>query len=548
MITQPKAYGFSHIGHRAENQDRFKIFDGWSVDQSLLAVLTDGVGGESDGALAAQTSVATAEKLWRQRHLYPNAQTLLTDLANLAQNALRAAGKRNGNKPQTTIVACYIQGDTVTSMHLGDSRVMHYSRDRFIKRTRDHSLAEIQWQRGKITEAELHQHPDQTKLTRCLGQTDEPKPEIEQWELKRNNTFVLCSDGFWSLWSPEEIGAFAHNIAASSALKAQMQTAISQRQQHDNATAIVLQVDRSGAGFDNNWSAEELLQLIRHPMILFVGFGLLVFLGLLFLLAPVITEPVRMPTRTQSTTPRIPTPTLAPEEIFSQIPNGNTPAENSLPDFETAMSETEQMLENLDQASWQMATQPTDTETQQGAQTQPFAGGKRSANNTAIYEPVSFPYTNSRAAAKTIRDHLNSIGILSSDDKLRPSAIDTVSTLDSTPVRVEFSHTHKNIEVLNSRLWVDIDNRLMTKIGGRPAQHLKVETPPSLTIEAVTEIATNLGVISPQNNTPPGRLVIFRGKAKDHLGWMLEGRRQTVIIDAHTGSKLFSQRTLSSSN
>lgn len=551
MTAQPRACGFSHIGHRAENQDRFKIFDDWSKDESFLAIVADGMGGHKGGSIAAQTAISTAQKLWPTRHLYPNPKAFLTDLANLAHNAVIAAGQRSGLEPRTTLAALYIKGNEAVSMHIGDSRVMQYAKNRFIKRTRDHSLAEIQFQRGKITEAQISEHPDQNKLTKCLGQTDEAHPDFEQWHLSRNNTFVICSDGFWGLWDRDTLGKFAHQTKSTPDLQDHIKDALEERSGHDNATAIIVQLN--GSGFSLPSGEGNFIDQLRHPLVGFVAFGILAFIGIFILLEPILNEStnvVRMPKPVQKENIVTDPQSWNAEEFFANSPAGTTANANTLPDFEAAISETEQMLENLARPSWNAATSKEKQKAAAKQQAIAEAVAKRNNSNKPIWEPMDQPYNNARAAAKTIAAHLQDIGILGPHDALRATAIDTVSTLDPTPVRVEFTQLHKDIPVLNSRIWVDIENRRMVQVGGRPASYILVETKPKLSFQEAAKEAKNHGI----EQLLPGakeKLVIFRGKQSDHLGWMLEGERsghtETLILSADTGQKLFSQRTVSTS-
>lgn len=555
MTAQPKACGYSHIGHRDENQDRFKIFDDWARDGSFLAIVADGMGGQSGGTLAAQTVIATAQKLWPTRHLYPNPKTFLQDLANLAQNAVIAAGQRNGQEPRTTVAALYIKANEAVSMHIGDSRIIKYSRNRFVKRTQDHSLAEIQFQRGKITEADIAKHPDQNKLTKCLGQPESADPEFEEWEITRNNTFIVCSDGFWSLWDKKALGGFAHQIQSTPDLQDHIKNGLENCTGHDNTTAIVIQMN--GSGFSLPSGDGGFIEQLRNPYIGFSIFGLIAFAGIFALLDPLLNNQqniIRKPTIIRNDpnfAPNIEPQNWNPEEFFANTPAGATPpAATTLPDFEAAISETEQMLENLARPSWNAATNVEKQKQEAKKQAVAMAAAKRNINGKPIWEPMDAPYENARSAAKTVTTHLQRIGILSPNDTLRATAIDTVSTLDPTPVRVEFTQTHKEIPVLNSRIWVDIEEGRMVQIGGRPASHILIEAKPKLTFEQAANQAKTLGIDQLGLNGRE-KLVIFRGKHSDHLGWMLEGEKngqtETLIISAEDGSELFSQRTVSTS-
>jgi PPM family protein phosphatase len=66
-------------------------------------------------------------------------------------------------------------------------------------RSRDHSVPEELFNEGMITEQEIAQHPAQNQLTRSLNIANGQRAEINIYPpIKKGETFILCSDGFWS--------------------------------------------------------------------------------------------------------------------------------------------------------------------------------------------------------------------------------------------------------------------------------------------------------------------------------------------------------------
>ena len=55
----------SEIGGRSEQQDRVAVFACEDTDE-VLAVLADGMGGHSGGAVAAQICIETARAAWER--------------------------------------------------------------------------------------------------------------------------------------------------------------------------------------------------------------------------------------------------------------------------------------------------------------------------------------------------------------------------------------------------------------------------------------------------------------------------------------------------
>jgi len=90
--------------------------------------------------------------------------------------------------------------------HCGDSRLYLFREGEFVKRTDDHSLVEILFQQGKISEAEMLTHPERSRLFSSLG-GDEPPAivfgNIEDPEPQ--DTVLLGSDGLWTYFEPFEM-------------------------------------------------------------------------------------------------------------------------------------------------------------------------------------------------------------------------------------------------------------------------------------------------------------------------------------------------------
>ena len=140
------ANDFTHIGQGEENQDRVRVLTSRTSqdgDASLL-VVADGLGGHSGAALAAQTLVDTADRLWGERAGSSDAEEFLRKLALESHAAVNKTGHEHGKDPRSTLAALLLNGSEAVSVHAGDSRVMQLSGDRVVKRTLDHSIGQPQ--------------------------------------------------------------------------------------------------------------------------------------------------------------------------------------------------------------------------------------------------------------------------------------------------------------------------------------------------------------------------------------------------------------------
>lgn len=234
-------YKFSHPGQRDENQDRVIALGSSGGDAHLLAV-ADGLGGHSGGLLAARTVVDTAKKCWTERDLDEGSGVLLERLVRESHAAVRRAGRERNLDPHSTVAALLLEDGKATSVHSGDSRVMQFSNTELVKRTLDHSMAQLHALRGEISEEEIATHPDQTRLFSSVGGPGTPEAEVNRWDLSKGRRFVICSDGFWEMFQPEEMIEFFAAGDPSSELEQRVECKLKGLEHHDNTSAILVEV------------------------------------------------------------------------------------------------------------------------------------------------------------------------------------------------------------------------------------------------------------------------------------------------------------------
>ena len=250
-----KTYAFTHIGRRDENQDRLKVLRSPGGDEFLLAV-ADGLGGHAGGALAAQTVIAAAERCWSARSGDADGESFLRRLVGECHAAVNEAGAAAGLEPLSTLAALLGRGAEIASVHAGDSRVMQLSDTGLVKRTFDHSLAQLNALRGLIAEEDIATHPDQKKLFSHLGGKETPDAEYERWDLAEGARFVVCSDGFWEIFPPAEILALFAAPDPRAAIERSFAEKLESLEEHDNTTAILAEVcaaRRPKSWFKRTW-------------------------------------------------------------------------------------------------------------------------------------------------------------------------------------------------------------------------------------------------------------------------------------------------------
>jgi serine/threonine protein phosphatase PrpC len=190
----------SLIGHREDNQDRVGI----AVDeQAALLVAVDGMGGHSNGALAAETALASLTTSFGQlSHPLFDPLGFLHLALGKAHEDVVALGRELSidQRPRATCALCLVQEGSAFWAHVGDSRVYQIRNGEVVARTRDHSHVEQLLREGRITESEAHGHPMRNFVECCLG-GDPLLTEMtigRRRVLKKGDLLLACTDGVWA--------------------------------------------------------------------------------------------------------------------------------------------------------------------------------------------------------------------------------------------------------------------------------------------------------------------------------------------------------------
>lgn len=196
-----------HSGDRKEQQDRVVVMSHPRDASVVLAVVADGMGGHTGGALASQAVIDAIEPVFAGCEPGAGApQDWLGRMVQAGHERVARAGQGFNRDPRSTCIVALAQPGRIDWAHCGDSRLYLMRQNAFVSRTEDHSLVEVLQQQGKITEAEALVHPERSKLFTSLGGPDAPQVAMGGLsEPKLRDTVLLCSDGLWAYFRPQEI-------------------------------------------------------------------------------------------------------------------------------------------------------------------------------------------------------------------------------------------------------------------------------------------------------------------------------------------------------
>lgn len=196
-----------HTGDRKEQQDRVALFAHPTQPGTLLAVLADGMGGHSGGAMAAeQVAIKAKQNFEAFMPQHETAEHLLDSIVRESHVVIKLTRFTSEQDPHSTAVVFVLQPGRASWVHCGDSRLYHFRGRETCLRSQDHSLVGELLRKGKLDEEGALRHPQRNVLLSCLGSDREPRIEYgEARPLVAGDCFLLCSDGLWSYFSNEEL-------------------------------------------------------------------------------------------------------------------------------------------------------------------------------------------------------------------------------------------------------------------------------------------------------------------------------------------------------
>jgi PPM family protein phosphatase len=219
--------------------------DAW--DRGPLWVLADGMGGHAAGEVASRLATDTVLATWTADNPPAPANALRSGV-RAANVAVLDAGMEQGRRGMgTTLCALTLAGTDAFIANVGDSRAYRVRDGACTQLTTDHSRVAEMLRMRMITPEQAANHPARSMLTRSLGGEPIVQVDVVKEAIRKDDTFVLCSDGVWDVVSRGDIAEVAVAIGSGDlptpgdAARRLVDTAIG-RGTTDNVTAVVVRI------------------------------------------------------------------------------------------------------------------------------------------------------------------------------------------------------------------------------------------------------------------------------------------------------------------
>jgi PPM family protein phosphatase len=244
--------GMTDVGmKRTNNEDAYLI-----NDELNLFVVCDGMGGHVGGEFASSIAVNTVEEVLACIDTEPSVD-LPEDPVEATREklryAVRLAGRRIWEKANaepefkgmgTTVLVLLIESGNAYVAHVGDSRAYVQRDDLFEQLTEDHSLVNEKIRAGVLTPEEARHHKLRNIITRSLGYQEEVEVDIQVRAVRRNDEFLLCTDGLSNFLDPAEMGEILRSVSPQAAARQLIDLAC-QRGGDDNITTIITRIEET---------------------------------------------------------------------------------------------------------------------------------------------------------------------------------------------------------------------------------------------------------------------------------------------------------------
>jgi PPM family protein phosphatase len=204
---QLEFFQLTNPGDRQYNQDYMAHI---IENDYALFIVADGLGGHQAGEQASQffcQGMLNCSRTFSKK-IASNPASVFSDWIDEAVVEMKTLFNDDliADQAYTTCAILYLDDDRAIAAHCGDSRVYRLNPKEIVWRTLDHSVPQDLLSVGLISEEELAHHPEQNHLTRSINVNRAQPVDIKLFSpILKNETFVLCSDGFWGNIKPDEL-------------------------------------------------------------------------------------------------------------------------------------------------------------------------------------------------------------------------------------------------------------------------------------------------------------------------------------------------------
>lgn len=244
--------GIQGIGSRAQQEDAYALVNAADVTQiveeGLLALMADGMGGMQSGAQASSRAIAVVSEDFR---LLSREEPLEPQLAGCVDHACEEVYALLHGTGGSTMIACILYQQQLYYAGVGDSYLYLLRRGELIRLNKEQNVLHRNYLKlirsGSMDPSLAAKTRESQAVTQFLGID---RLEDVDWlrralPLEDGDVLLLCSDGVGGVLSQQEIRDCLRLKTANDACRALNAAVLEKRLPHqDNYTAVVIRCEK----------------------------------------------------------------------------------------------------------------------------------------------------------------------------------------------------------------------------------------------------------------------------------------------------------------
>jgi Serine/threonine protein phosphatase len=234
------------IGARKDQQDSFGLSDVEKMNTSgLFAVVADGMGGLSNGAVYSKAAVQAALLSFNTEAPEKSDEATMLRILKRAREAVADTGLTDGG---TTFIATLIRNQQLHFVSVGDSRISLVRNGGLIQLNREHvygrELDDLALN-GILSEEEATRDRQRAAITSYLGKQDEINVDrnINAIPLFSGDKVLLMSDGVYGYLPEAELVELLRQKPMPAAEAIRNALLAKKNPHQDNLTIIIMEIE-----------------------------------------------------------------------------------------------------------------------------------------------------------------------------------------------------------------------------------------------------------------------------------------------------------------
>ena len=207
-------------------------------------VVADGMGGHAAGDVASNSIVDRMSQIYATEDANELVDAAENSLLEVNEDLIQQAAERTDRQTMGSTVAVMLAfHKKCFLLWAGDSRIYRVRNNQLKRITYDHSKVQDLVDDGLLTEEEAERHPEANVITRAIGASRNLFIDLDMYDVKPGDRYMLCSDGLYKEVMEEEMVDLITRGSPEDACNALVELTLD-RGSRDNVSVIVVQADQ----------------------------------------------------------------------------------------------------------------------------------------------------------------------------------------------------------------------------------------------------------------------------------------------------------------